>query len=258
MVPMIEVTGLTKSYDAAPVLTGVDLSVPAGTIHGYLGANGAGKTTTVRILAGLLERDAGSVQVAGVDPREQPLEVRRRIGYLPESAVLYEPMTVAEHLLLVGRLQGLEDETIRTRGEELLGAFDLVQRLGSRLSTLSKGMRQKVLLTGALLHRPEVLFVDEPLSGLDVSSALLLKEFFRLYAAGGRAILYCSHVMDVVERVCDRLTILHGGRVAAEGTFEELAERMDEASLEAIFGQVTSAGEERERARRLVDALDIP
>jgi len=188
---MIQVQGLLKSYGDKVVLDHIDLSIEAGSIHGYIGPNGVGKTTTVKILAGLIQRDGGEVRVAGFDPHEDPLEVKRRIGYLPESAVLYESLTVAEFLLFVGRLQRLEDEDIRARADAFLEAFGLTERLGSRLITLSKGMRQKVLLIAAVLHRPSVLFVDEPLSGLDVSSATLIKEFFRLYAEGGRAVLYC-------------------------------------------------------------------
>ncbi|MFT5463822.1 MAG: ABC-2 type transport system ATP-binding protein [Planctomycetota bacterium] len=136
-----------------------------------------------------------------------------------------------------------------------LSVFGLRDRLGSRLITLSKGMRQKVLLTAAVLHRPTVLFVDEPLSGLDVDSAALIKEFFRLYTNEGRAVLYCSHVLDVVERVCDSITILNHGQVAAQGSFEELSARMQEASLEEIFGQLTGQGKELERAQALAAAL---
>ncbi len=253
--PMIQVQGLTKSYGSSTVLDHIDLNVPANSIHGYIGPNGVGKTTTVKILAGLIERDSGEVQVAGFDPRESPLEVKQRIGYLPESAVLYESLTIAEFLLFIGRLHRLEDAPIRARADAFLEAFDLTSRLGSRLITLSKGMRQKVLLTAAVLHRPSVLFVDEPLSGLDVSSATLIKEFFRLYADGGRAVLYCSHVLDVVERVCDSISILHQGKIVAEGSFEELSERMQESSLEEIFGQLTNSGEELERARKLAAAL---
>ncbi len=253
---MIRVRGLTKSYGGnTVVLDHIDLDVAAGSIHGYIGPNGVGKTTTVKILAGLIDRDGGEVRVAGFDPARDPLEVKRRIGYLPESAVLYESLTIAEFLLFVGRLHRLEDEVIRTRADVFLKAFDLRDRLGSRLITLSKGMRQKVLLTAAVLHRPTVLFVDEPLSGLDVNSAALIKEFFRLYADAGRTVLYCSHVLDVVERVCDSITILNHGKIVAQGSFEELSARLQEASLEEIFGQLTGQGRELERARELALAL---
>jgi ABC-2 type transport system ATP-binding protein len=210
----------------------------------------------VRVLAGLVPAFGGEVRVAGYDPREAPVEIKRRIGYVPENAVVYDALTVAEFLLLVGRLHGIEDERIRARSEAMLEALELEGRLGSRTSSLSKGMRQKVMLAAALLHRPSILFVDEPLSGLDVASARLVKESLRRYADGGRAILYCSHVMDVVERVCDRIAVLHEGRIAAEGTFEQLAERSGERSLEDVFGKLTDSGREAGRADRWLAALE--
>jgi len=255
MEELVRVSGLRKRYGDTVVLDGIDLTVPRGTILGYIGPNGAGKTTTVRILCGLLGEYEGEVRVAGFDPRTQALEIKRRIGYVPENAVLYESLTVAEFLLLVGRLHGLPDETIRTRGEAFLQAFELAGHLPARIATLSKGMRQKVLVTSALLHDPQLLFVDEPLSGLDVNSAILIKEFLRGLAAAGRTVFYCSHVMDVVERICDRIVILDGGRIAAQGTLEELERQVHGGSLESIFARLTSAGNEAERARALLAVL---
>jgi len=252
---VVELRGLRKLYGDSVVLGGLDLSVPRGTVLGYIGPNGAGKTTTVRILCGLLGEYEGEARVCGLDPRTQSLEIKRRVGYVPENAVLYENLTVAEFLLLVGRLHGLPDELIRTRGEAFLQAFDLGSRLPARISTLSKGMRQKLLITSALLHDPELLFVDEPLSGLDVSSAILIKELLRGLAAAGRTVFYCSHVMDVVERVCDRIVIIDGGRIAAQGTLAELEAQVQAGSLERIFAKLTSTGNEAERAQALLAAL---
>ena len=255
MEELVRVSGLRKRYGETVVLDGIDLVVPRGTILGYIGPNGAGKTTTVRILCGLLGDYEGEVRVAGLDPRSQALEIKRLIGYVPENAVLYESLTVAEFLLLVGRLHGLPDATIRARGEAFLSAFELAGHLPARISTLSKGMRQKVLVTSALLHDPQLLFVDEPLSGLDVNSAILIKELLRGLAAAGRTIFYCSHVMDVVERICDRIVIIDGGHIAAQGTLAELERQVQGGSLETIFARLTSAGNEAERARALLGAL---
>ena len=217
----IEVRGLRKRYGERTVLGGIDLEVPRGTILGYVGPNGAGKSTTVKILCGLLAGFEGEVRVLGIDPRSDPVEVKRRIGYVPENAALFEQLTVAEHLLLVGRLHGLEDEKVKRRAVRFLELFELEERLGSRIASLSKGMRQKVLLTSALLHDPELVVLDEPLSGLDVNSAILVKEVVKALARDGKTVFYCSHVMDVVERVCDRITILDEGVLVAQGTFEE-------------------------------------
>ena len=251
----IELRGLRKSFGNRAVLDGIDLSVERGTILGYIGPNGAGKSTTVKILCGLLPSFEGEARVLGLDPRADPLEVKRRIGYVPENAALYELLTVAEFLLLVGRLHRLEDELVKRRATTFLEVFELADRLGARIQTLSKGMRQKVLLTSALLADPEVVFLDEPLSGLDVNATILVKELIRALADAGKTVFYCSHVMDVVERACDRIAILDGGKLVAQGSFEELQAARGGGSLEQIFARLTSAGGQAEAARRLVTSM---
>jgi len=253
---MLTIHDLTHVYpNGTRALESVTLEVPRG-MFGLLGANGAGKSTTVKILTGLLSPFEGEARVAGLDPRRDPVAVKRRIGYVPENAVLFETMTVAELLLLVGRLRGISEPVIRARAEEFLAVFDLEGRLGHRIATLSKGMRQKVLLTSALMHDPEVLFLDEPLSGLDAGATILVKELVRRLAARGRTIFYCSHVLDVVERVCDRIAIVDQGRIVAAGTLEELAAQRGTASLERILTSVTQADDEGSRVERLVRALE--
>ena len=197
----IEIRALTKSFGKLQVLRGVDLEVEPGTILGYIGPNGAGKTTTVKILTGLMEDFEGEVHVAGFDPAVDPVEVKRRVGYVPENANLYESLTLAEHLLFVGRLHGMDDELVRRRAEVFLDVFELSSRLNTRIATLSKGMRQKLLLTSALLHDPEILFLDEPLSGLDVNASILIKDFLRRLADEGRTVFYCSP-RDGCRRAC--------------------------------------------------------
>ena len=253
--PLIEIHGLRKRYAAHEVLQGIDLEVRPGEILGYIGPNGSGKSTTIRILTGLLQQYEGEVRVLGLDPRADPLAVKRKIGYVPENAVLYELLTVAEFLLLVGRLHGLEEELVKRRAQAFLEVFELADRLGARIQTLSKGMRQKVLLTSALLSDPEVVFLDEPLSGLDVNATILVKELIRALAGAGKTVFYCSHVMDVVERVCDRIAILDGGKLVAQGSFEELQAARGGGSLEQIFARLTSAGGQAEAARRLVASM---
>lgn len=252
---VVELRGVRKAFGARTVLDGIDLVVERGTILGYIGPNGAGKSTTVKILCGLMPSFEGEARVLGLDPRQDPLGVKRRIGYVPENAVLYELLTVAEFLLLVGRLHGLDDELVKRRAQTFLEVFELADRLGARIQALSKGMRQKVLLTSALLADPEVVFLDEPLSGLDVNATILVKELIRALADAGKTVFYCSHVMDVVERVCDRIAILDGGKLVAQGTFEELRAARGGGSLEQIFAGLTSAGGQEEAAQRLVAAL---
>ena len=246
---------LHKRYPGKDVLQGIDLEVERGTVFGYIGPNGAGKTTTVKILTGMLGMYTGEVRVAGIDVAEDPCSVKQRIGYVPESALLYDGLSAFEYLQLIGRLRGLEEDLCEGRSLDLLHVFGLYDRAHNRLSTYSKGMKQKVLFCCALLHDPEVIFLDEPLSGLDVDSTIFIKELIRALAAEGRTIFYCSHMMDVVERVCDRIVILSGGGIVADGSFEELSARSNEASLEGLFSAVTGGESPDERVQEVLRAL---
>lgn len=251
----IEVRGLSKRFGDKLVLDGVDFAVAPGEILGYVGPNGAGKSTTIRILLGLAPEYAGEARVAGFDPKHDALEIKRRVGYVAENAILYESLTVAEQLLFVGRMQGLDDATVERRASACLAALEIDERLDSRIASLSKGMRQKVLLTAALLHAPPILLFDEPMSGLDVHSQILVKEVVRQLAASGRAVLFSSHVMDIVERLCTRVVILRDGRIAAQGTVEELSRDKSLGTLEDVFAQVTGARDAQARATSIVEAL---
>ena len=252
----ISMRGVRKRFGPKNVLDGIDLDVHAGEIVGYVGPNGSGKSTTIKLLLGILPDFEGEIRVAGFDPRHAALEIKRRVGYVAENAVLYESLTIAEFLLFVGRVYGLDDATIERRAVACLESLELEQRVSSRISELSKGMRQKVLLTAALLHRPQVLLFDEPLSGLDVHSQMLVKEVLRQFAQAGRAVLFSSHVMDVVERLCTRIAILDGGQLVAHGTFDELTRTLRGGSLEGIFAAITGDGDAQERATRIVRAIE--
>ncbi len=254
--PAISLRGLTKSFGEIIVLRGIDLDVAPGKVLGYIGPNGAGKSTTVKILIGMLDGFGGQASVCGHDVATEPLAVKRRIGYVPESAALYDSLTPLEYLRFVGRLYGLETDEIEQRSREMLSLFELTERIDDRLSTFSKGMRQKVLIVAGMIHNPDVLFLDEPLSGLDANSALTVKEIIGQLAAKGKTIFYCSHVMDVVERICDRIIIVSDGTILADGSFEELQGRSKEASLERIFAQLTSEGGHAVVANRFIRAIE--
>ncbi len=256
--PLITVRGLTKSFGAKPVLRGIDLDVAPGQVLGYIGPNGAGKTTTVRILTGMLDQFGGQATICGFDVTRQPLEVKRRIGYVPESAALYDALTPREYLRFIGQLHGMPGDEIERRTTEMLGLFDLAGELDQRMATFSKGMRQKVLIVAGLIHNPQVLFLDEPLSGLDANSVVIVKEVITRLAQHGKAIFYCSHVMDVVERICDRIIIISEGQIIADGTFEQLQAMSRAASLERIFTQLTSAGGHDAVADQFVRAFERP
>ncbi|MEM7166381.1 MAG: ABC transporter ATP-binding protein [Planctomycetota bacterium] len=258
--PAIDVRGLKKRYGRKVVLDGIDLQLTPGTVFGYIGPNGAGKSTTVKILTGLLGSFEGEAIVCGHDVRRDPIEVKRCIGYVPENAPLYEQLTVEEFLLFVGRLHHQDVDVLMQRIGDILEAFELGARRSARLGTLSKGMRQKAVITSSLLHDPDIIFLDEPLTGLDVNATVLVKELIRALADRGKTVFYCSHIMDVVERVCDRVVIIDGGHIVADGTVDALLEENRDGSLEAVFRQITRGDGDNDPtvvAARIAGALDV-
>jgi ABC-2 type transport system ATP-binding protein len=253
---MIETDNLSRGYGGKTALHGLNLQVGAGEILGFLGPNGAGKSTTVKILTGMIKPDGGRARVAGFDVVADPLEVKKRIGYVPESAALYESLSAREYLDLIASLYHLPADGKARRIEELLDRFDLSKAIDQRLSEFSKGMKQKVLIASALMHRPDVLFLDEPLTGLDANAALVVKELIRGLAAQGRTIFFCSHVLEVVERVCTRIVIINQGRVIAEGTSAAIAEAAGVSTLEQAFVSLTGTRDAAQVSHDLLEALD--
>ncbi len=253
---MIDAEDLWREYGSRVALHGLTLRVGAGEILGFLGPNGAGKSTTVKILTGMIKPDRGRAIVAGFDVEREPLEVKKRIGYVPESAALYESLSAREYLDLVASLHHLPLESTRPRIEELLDRFGLSAAIDQRLSEFSKGMKQKVLIVSALMHRPEVLFLDEPLTGLDASAALVVKELIRGLAAQGRTIFFCSHVLEVVERICTRIVIINEGRMIADGTAADIAAAAGASTLEQAFVAMTGTRDTAQVTHDLLEALE--
>jgi ABC-2 type transport system ATP-binding protein len=246
---------VTKIYGdpAARHTVAVDhltLRIPPGQLVGYLGPNGAGKSTTVKILTGMLAPTSGRASVCGFDTRRDSLQVKRIIGYVPESGAVFESLTGREYLEMIGRLYGLEDSLMRDRIEKFRDFFELgLDTLDNKLlSAYSKGMRQKIVISAALMHNPQVILFDEPLNGLDASTQLMFKALIKSLAAEGKTILYCSHILDVVERVCDRIIIIDQGKIIADGTLAELQAASGEGSLERIFNKLTARADLEERA----------
>ena len=248
--------GLTQYDDKKNALQALSLRVEPGEILGFLGPNGAGKSTTVKILTGMILPTSGRATVAGFDVVAQPLEVKKRIGYIPETAALYDGLTAAEYLELVACLHHLDPRTAAARREELLSLFGLAGSQHDRLSEFSKGMRQKVVIAAGLLHRPEVLFLDEPLDGLDANAAAVVKELLKKLASQGRTILFCSHILEVVERICTRIVIINGGRQIASGTAEQIRADTGTSTLEDAFSRLTGVRDVGETASELLSALD--
>jgi ABC-2 type transport system ATP-binding protein len=253
---MIETDNLTRHYGDRIALHPLTIRVAPGEILGFLGPNGAGKSTTVKLLTGMIKPTAGRARVAGFDVSHDPIEVKRRIGYVPESAALYESLTAREFLEVIGALYHESADSARQRIEELLDRFGLADAKDQRLSEFSKGMKQKVLIASALMHRPDVLFLDEPLTGLDANAALIVKELIRSLASQGRTIFFCSHVLEVVERVCSRIIIIDSGRAIADGTPTEIAERAGVRSLEDAFVALTGTRDTAQVTHELLEALE--
>lgn len=252
---MLQVISLSKSFGDKAAVEDVSFEIPAGQIVGYLGPNGAGKSTTVRMLTGMLKPDSGEVVVDGVQFNEDPIGVKQRLGYVPEVAEMYPTLTTNEYLSLVAELHAVDPPEARQRIQDLLQAFDVSDAANRQISQLSKGMRQKVLITSALLHDPKVLLLDEPLSGLDVNSVLAFRRLLEGLAARGTAILYCSHILDVVERLCERVILLRDGKVIADAPTKDLLESADEGTLEDVFRSMTGGDHSAEVADYL-SALD--
>lgn len=252
----LRVESLHLRYGEKIAVEEVSFDLPAGQVLGLLGPNGAGKSTTVKALVGLKKPDRGSIVVAGVDAVADPVGARRRLGYVPELPALYESLTPREHLLLFGRLHGLSDEVALERILGLLELLRIPEVADAPIATFSKGMRQKVLLASALLHDPQVVILDEPLSGLDAETTALVKVLLRELTARGKAVLYTSHILDVVERVADRMIVLHRGRVVADGDLAELRRRAgSDQDLDSVFRILTSAEDPTARAKALLDTV---
>lgn len=252
---MLEARSLTKYYGSVLAVHGIDFTLEPGQVLGYLGPNGSGKSTTVKMLTGLLEPSNGQVLFDGKDIQHDLVAYRRHLGYVPEEANLYPYLTGYEYLELVGTLRGMEPARMRGKIDALLELFSLFPHRHISLSSYSKGMRQRILLISALMDNPDVLVLDEPLSGLDVTSALIFKNLIQSFSAKGKIIFYCSHVLEVVEKVCTRLLILRKGQVIASGATEEVRRRIGEASLENIFLQLVEDRNVSQIANNIVDVV---
>ncbi len=246
---------LSKRYHGVTVVRQVTFSVSPGEIVGYLGPNGSGKTTTLRMLAGLVEPSSGRVEFDGRDVRDDLIGFRRRLGYVPEEPFLYPFLSGREYLELIGRLRELSPALMDEKITRFLELFGILGAADQSIASYSKGMRQKVLISAALLHDPELLFFDEPESGLDVTTTLVLRHLVRTLAARGKAILYSSHILEIVERVCSRVLVIHGGTVVADDTVDRLRTVMSRSSLEGIFADLAITQDPARVADELVDVM---
>lgn len=236
---MLEVKNLTKRFRGLTAVDNVSFEIRHGEILGYLGPNGSGKSTTVKIITGLLDPSDGEVRLHGRTLVDDPIAFKSRLGYVPEEPYLYTHLTGFEYLIFIARLRSIPYATALARAADLLRLFQLHDARNSPMTTYSKGMRQRVLLAAALLHDPELLILDEPFSGLDVNAALLLRGLLQVFAAEGKMILFSSHVLEVVEKVCSRVVILYKGKVVLQDSIENVKASLN-PDLQKVFAQVTN------------------
>ena len=252
---MIRLNTLTKRYGKFTAVDGIDLDVPRGELFGLLGPNGAGKTTSIRMIAGILRPTSGTVTVGGIDIQARPLEAKARLGYIPDRPFVYDKLTGGEFLRFAAALYGMQGPAVERRIDELLELFELTAWKHELTESYSHGMRQKLIIAGALVHRPDVIVVDEPMVGLDPKSARLLKELFRQFVSRGGTVLMSTHTMEIAEVMCDRIAIVFRGKIAAQGTMAELREQTasGDVSLEDLFLKLTD-GHREHRLDAVLDA----
>ncbi len=251
--PAVIFKGVSKSFGDVQAVRALDLRIEAGCVYGLLGPNGSGKSTTMRMMLGLVKHDSGDIKIMGLDPRADSLAVKRIVGHVPESPRLYEYLTGLEYLDFVGDVYGLETEVKRARIREFLDAFRLEDREDEMISGYSHGMKQKVAIIGAILHRPRLLILDEPLSGLDPKSARITKDMIHRMAEEGVTTVFSTHVLEIADAMCDKICVLYEGRKVAEGNPTELRRMADmrDSTLEEVFLKIT----EVEDVQGIVDAL---
>jgi ABC-2 type transport system ATP-binding protein len=252
---MLEARRLTKFYGLVCAVKDIDFRVDSGEILGCLGPNGSGKSTTMKMLTGLIEPTRGEVLFAGERINTNRDGFKRRLGYVPEESSLYPYLSGLEYLELIGTLRGIAPRTLDKKADALLDLFALHGQRHSLLGTYSKGMRQKILIIAALLHDPEVLVFDEPLTGLDVTSSLVFRNLLRILARAGKTILYCSHVIESVEKICSRVIILYRGRIIANNSIEKLQQLMSLPSLEHVFGELVQLPDTEQTARDIFEVM---
>ena len=252
---MLELRGVSKHYTGIPAVDDVSFLARSGEVTGYLGPNGSGKSTTMKMITGLIEMTSGHILFQGKPVENDLIAFKRRMGYVPEEPHLYNHLSGAEYLTMVAQLRNLPKRESGERIDGLLRLLSLHDDRHASISGYSKGMRQKILIAAALLHNPELVLLDEPFSGLDVSSALVLRSLIQELAARGKVVLFSSHELDTVERVCSHVVILHHGKIVADDSIERLRSLMELPSLEAIFSQLAIEQDTELMAKQIADLI---
>jgi ABC-2 type transport system ATP-binding protein len=253
---MLELRDVCKDYSAIPVVHRVSFCARPGEVTGYLGPNGSGKSTTMKMITGLIEPRSGQILFEGKPIREQLIEYKRRMGYVPEEPHLYSHLSGHEYLVMVSHLRNLTGRAASERIDGLLWLFGMYDDRHVPISAYSKGMRQKILLAAALLHNPQLILLDEPFSGLDVGSALVLRSLIQELAARGKVVLFSSHELETVERICSHVVILHKGVVVADDSIDRLRTLMEQPTLEGIFSQLAVEQNTEDVSKKIADLID--
>ena len=248
----LPISNLSKKYGSFTAVDAINLTVPPGELFGFLGPNGAGKTTTLRMIAGILQPTSGTVEIGGVDVTKDPIAAKAKLGFIPDRPFIYEKLTGGEFLRFVAGLYGQEGPEVEHRARELLALFDLEEWRDELVESYSHGMRQKLIVSSAFVHRPQVIVVDEPHVGLDPKSIKILRDVFKEYVRRGHTIMMSTHTLETAESLCDRIAIIVGGKIAAHGTIDELRTSSKAGDLEEIFLKLTGEN----AARDLVEVLD--
>lgn len=240
----LETRGLRRTFGEIVAVDGIDLEVPSGSFYGFLGPNGAGKSTTIKCLTGLLRPSAGDVRILGLDPRRDAIEIKRRVGVVPEELALFDRLSGSETLTFVGQVHGLEPQTLAARSIELLHLMDLERAANQLVADYSHGMRKKLALAVALLPAPRLLFLDEPFEGIDAVASRQIRSLLLSFVGGGGTIFLTSHILDIVERLCDRIGVIHHGQLVAQGSLDELRATSPGGTLEELFLELIGAGQD--------------
>ncbi len=256
MEEIIKIRNLNKSYGSKRVLSDINLDIHKGELIGYIGPNGAGKSTTVKIMLGLIEEYYGDIEIFGENIRKNSVDYKMKIGYVPESGEIYDNLTAREYLGFIGELYGMDYEVATDKGGKLMDLFGIKSVYDSRINSYSKGMKQKVIIIASLLNDPDILFLDEPLSGIDANSVMVFKEVLSELVKRGKTIFYSSHIMEVVEKLSSRIILLKDGKIVADGTMDQLKDELPEGSLEEIFNKLTGFNEHEKIAKDIVSIME--
>ena len=252
---ILEIIDLKKSFGEKKVLKGINLKINKGSIIGYIGPNGAGKSTTVKIIMGLVTGYTGEIRIFGEDISKDDGSYKKKIGYVPEVPEIYDSLTGKEYLTFIAQLYDIDYDKADDKARKLMDILGIADVYEKRISSYSKGMKQKLILISSLIHDPEILFLGEPLSGLDANSVMIIKEILSYLAKEGKTIFYSSHIMEVVEKISDRIILINNGEIVADGNFEELKSNYKESSLESIFNEVTGFHQYKELAENFISVV---